>query len=122
MSEWLRSVTRNHMGSARTGSNPVVDGVWYFLLVQVRGGTILHRFYFTEIQLMRVVQTFMQGQTQMNCEILTGLPPNHTGWVKLNNMANKALMNAWSACVLRLGHRHHDFNCQNTNIDYQQDV
>ena len=23
MSEWLRSVTRNHMGSARTGSSPV---------------------------------------------------------------------------------------------------
>jgi hypothetical protein len=30
MSEWLRSVTRNHMGSARTGSNPVVDELLFF--------------------------------------------------------------------------------------------
>ena len=29
MSEWLRSVTRNHMGSARTGSNPVVDATFF---------------------------------------------------------------------------------------------
>jgi hypothetical protein len=29
MSEWLRSVTRNHMGSARTGSNPVVDDILF---------------------------------------------------------------------------------------------
>ena len=29
MSEWLRSLTRNQMGSARTGSNPVRSG-WHF--------------------------------------------------------------------------------------------
>jgi hypothetical protein len=35
MSEWLRSVTRNHMGSARTGSNPVVDELFFFLFLKI---------------------------------------------------------------------------------------
>ncbi|CAG8786558.1 21_t:CDS:2 [Racocetra persica] len=35
VSEWLRSVTRNHMGSARTGSSPVVVATTFFLLIFV---------------------------------------------------------------------------------------
>ena len=31
LSEWLRSLTRNQMGSARTGSNPVDRVLLYFL-------------------------------------------------------------------------------------------
>ncbi|OAD66597.1 hypothetical protein PHYBLDRAFT_152400 [Phycomyces blakesleeanus NRRL 1555(-)] len=31
LSEWLRSVTRNHMGSARVGSNPAVDEAFEIL-------------------------------------------------------------------------------------------
>ena len=31
LSEWLRSLTRNQMGSARTGSNPVDRDLFYFL-------------------------------------------------------------------------------------------
>ena len=34
MSEWLRSMTRNHMGSARTGSNPVGDD--QFVMTKIR--------------------------------------------------------------------------------------
>ena len=30
LSEWLRSLTRNQMGSARTGSNPVDRVLLYF--------------------------------------------------------------------------------------------
>ena len=32
MSEWLRSVTRNHMGFPRTGSNPVGVVAFYFFV------------------------------------------------------------------------------------------
>lgn len=41
VSEWLRSVTRNHMGSARTGSSPVVVALkikFFFLTLRVFKG------------------------------------------------------------------------------------
>ena len=42
LSEWLRSLTRNQMGSARTGSNPVDRVLLYFYRV-------LNRNYFCDV-------------------------------------------------------------------------
>ena len=42
LSEWLRSLTRNQMGSARTGSNPVDRVLLYFYRV-------LNRHYFCDV-------------------------------------------------------------------------
>ena len=43
LSEWLRSLTRNQMGSARTGSNPVDRVLLYFYRV-------LNSHYFREVE------------------------------------------------------------------------
>ena len=41
LSEWLRSLTRNQMGSARTGSNPVARALFALFMILEKGKPIL---------------------------------------------------------------------------------